>query len=219
MTSGPATRLLDAFCALAEAWLAQEPRPVDCGPHGGRFNAEELARFSLGAPAIRAACLGIASAKADTGDAALLEFRLAAVAISDDVPGEDRAAMARRLADRIAFELAREQKDPDGRRLWPQATFSAAELAKGHPGGARWGDVSDPLDIRAANLHSGPLDGKGFAIWAVTWLQQFRAAPPDFDLPLPKPAGIPETVKSGYAPDIGGEHRDKYETVVPEGGA
>ena len=219
MTSGPATRLLAAFCALAETWFRAEPRKVDCAPHGGRFDATELGRFRLAAPAVRPACLAVASAKADGDGSVLLDYRVAAVAIARGGRGEQRGEQARRLADRIAFELAREQKGEDSRRLWPQATFSATELDPAAGGSARWGDIGEPREVRAANLYSAQLDGKGVALWAVTWLQQFRAAPQDFDLPLPDPAGIPETVLSARAPETGRGHEGAYEQVHPEEGA
>ena len=216
MTSGPATRLLNAFCALAGQWLLSDN--ADCEPHGGRFAPEELGRFDVRLPSVRAAILAIASAR-DDGDAALLDFRLAAVVIADrDSLEEAGGAQARRLADRVAFELAREQRGDDGRFLWPRAAFSAAELdlaGESH----RWEDIGDPREIRAANLYSGEIDGDGIAIWAVTWLQEFRARPGDFDLPLPEPAGIPDTVRTGRAPDIGPGREGDYETVVPEGRA
>ena len=216
MTSGPATRLLAAFCALAETWFDGEPAAVDCKAHGGRFDLGELGRFRLAAPAIRAACLGIASAREDGEGAAILDFRLVAFVIARDAGGEKRGEQGRRLADRLAFELSRAQEDADGNDLWVRATFSAVELEKGRPGGARGRDIGSPREIRAANLYSGKLDGKGIALWAVTWLQQFRARPEDFALPLPDPAGIPETVKSGFDPDIGTGHESDYEQVAPQ---
>ena len=219
MTSGPATRLLAAFCAMAGEWFRDEPRKVDCAPHGGRFDATELGRFRLAAPAVRASCLAVASASADGDGSVLLDYRVAAVAIARGGRGEKRGEQARRLADRVAFELAREQKGEGGLRLWPQAAFSATELAPAVAGGPRWGDIGEPREIRAANLYSAQLDGKGVALWAVTWLQQFRARPEDFALPGIEEGAIPETVKSGFAPDIGTGHEGDYGQVAPEEGA
>ena len=212
MTSGPAARLLAAFASLAGAWLAADK--ARCEIYGGRFDAAELERVSLKAPAARAGCLAIASAQED-GGATLFDFRLAAIVIgrreSRDEPAGGQAA---RLAARLAFELAREQAGPDGSDLWALACFSAEEIRAGR--GSR--DLGEPREVRAANLYSRKLDQEGIALWAVTWTQQFRAVASDFDLPLPEPAGIPDTALSGFAPDIGAAHAGDYGTVVaPEG--
>ena len=219
MTSGPAARLLAAFCALAETWLDDEPRKVDCASHGGRFDAGELARFRLAAPAVRAACLGIASAREDGEGSVILDFRLAAVTVAAGRNASRRGKDSRRLAERIAFELALDQQSEtaDGQRAaWPLSVFGAAALEDAYPGGPRGCDIGDPREIRAANLYSGKLDGKGVALWAVTWLQQLRARPEDFALPAAGEGEIPETVKSGFDPEIGIGHEGDYEQVVPE---
>ena len=221
MTSGPATRLLNAFRALATQWLLSDK--AGCELHGGRFDAAELKRFQVAAPAVRAGCLALASARDDGGGAALLDFRLAAVVIGRrTAKGEPSGAQARRLASRVAFELAREQRAGEGfpwpgRRAWPQAAFSPAELDPARTDSPRWDGIGDPREIRAASLYDGKLDSKGLALWAVTWMQQFRARPEDFDLPLPDPAWTPDTVLSGFAPDIGRGHEGDYGQVHPEG--
>ena len=213
MTSGPAARLLAAFASLAGAWLAADK--ARCEVYGGRFDDAELERVSLKAPAARAGCLAIASAQ-DDGGAVLFDFRLAAIVIGRrDSRGEHAGGQAARLAARLAFELAREQVGPDGSELWPLACFSAEEIRAGRGGR----DLGEPREVRAANHYSRKLDQEGIALWAVTWTQQFRAVASDFDLPLPEPAGIPDTALSGFAPDIGAAHAGDYGTVVaPEGG-
>ena len=216
MTSGPASRLLLAFCALADGWFnagpSPNPRKVDCQVHGGRFDAAELEEWSVNAPAVRAACLAIASAEDGAADAGEFDFRLAAVAVACDIPGEEsRDEGGRRMAGRIAFELAREQV-ADGRDLWADAIFSAGELARG-----RGDDIGPPRQIRAASLYSRKLDRGNMALWAVTWTQRFRVEPGDFALPLPTAAGIPATVLAGYEPDIGAGHEGDYEIAAGEG--
>ena len=215
-TSGPAARLLSAFCSLAASWLAADK--AACEIHGGRFEKGDLERFSVKAPAVRAGCVAVASATADAGGAVKLDLRLAAVVTGlRTAKGEPEGAQAARLAARIAFELNRDQSGPDGRDLWPQACFSAEELDPARTDRPRWGDIGDPREIRAANMYSVKLDGKASPMWAVTWAQEFLALPQDFDLPLPAPAGIADTVLSGHAPDIGSGHEGDYEQVVPEG--
>lgn len=214
-TNGPATRLLEAFCALAGEWLAKEAEldlPVDCEPHGGRFTQKELEDFALRPPSIRAGCLGVASAAEDGEGAAVLDLSLAAVVVAGDGPREDRAAKGRRLADRVAFELTRIQP-------WAKRVFKPEELDRNRTDAPRGHDIGEPREIRALNMYNGKLNDDNVAIWAVTWLQQFRAIPSDFDLPLPVPAGIPDTVKAGYDPAIGPGHEGDYEQVVPEGGS
>lgn len=205
VTSGPSARLLTAFRALATDWLAADKVFVKL--HGGRFDAAELERIEMKAPAVHAGCLAVVSAREDCG-AVLFDFRLAAAVLSRRTAKDEEAgAQARRLADRLCFELA-------GPQAWPRACFSAEELDPARPDGSRHGDIRDPRDIRAANLYSRVIDGKGFALWAVTWKQQFRAIASDFDIPVPAPAGIPHTVLSGRDPDIGRDHEGDYETVV-----
>ena len=215
MTAGPSARLLAAFCALAETWLAADE--ASCEAYGGRFDAGELGQISVQAPAVRAGCLAVASAQADTDGSVTFEFRLAAVAISRKLAkGEPEGAQAARLATRIAFELGRAQRDSDGKNLWPRACFSAAELDKAREGGSRGADIGAPREIRCANLYSGELHDKRIALWALTWTQQFRALASDFDLPLPDPAGIPAAVLSGRAPEIGTGHEGDYDAVAGE---
>ena len=214
MTAGPAARLLAAFCTLAESWLAGDR--VACEAHGGRFTPAELERFKVNAPAVRAGCLAVAGATQDGPSAAILDLRLAAVVIGRrTAKDEPHGAQARRLADRICFELARQQADSaDGSLLWPHACFSAEELDPSRTNHPRGRDIGDPREIRAANLYTGEIDKKPIAMWAVTWLQQFRCLPQDFEIPLPDPAALPGTLRSGFAPDIGTGHEDDYDTLA-----
>ena len=218
-TSGPAARLLSAFCTLAAAWLAADK--AGCEIHGGKFDRSELERESFNAPALRAGCLAISSVASDAG-AVKLDLRLAAVVAGKrTAKGEPHGAQAARLAARVAFELGRPQQMEEGgkrKNLWPRACFSAAELDAAHSGGARGLDISDPREIQAANAYSRQLDENRVALWAVTWVQQFRARPEDFALELPEPAGIPAEVLSGFAPDIGLGSEGGYEHAVPAGG-
>ena len=210
--SGPAARLLAGFCAMAAAWLSADR--ASCEPYIGRFSEEELGQISLAAPAVQATCLAVAGAEPDTGGVTL-DFRLAAVVIGPrTAKGEPEGAQARRLADRLCFELAREQEDADGRGLWALACFSAEELDPNRADPPRWADIGEPREIRAANLYSAKLHDKRVALWAVTWAQKLRALPSDFDIDLPAPAGIPATVLSARAPEIGAEHEAGYEIAA-----
>ena len=216
-TSGPAARLLSAFCALAAAWLAADK--VKCRIYGGRFDRAELERESFNPPAVYAGCLAVASAKPGTDGAVDFDFRLAAaVAGHRTAKGEPRGAQAARLAARVAFELnCRQEAEEGGERklLWPRACFSAAELNEAYAGGARGWDIGSPREVQAANLYSGEVDKAKIALWAVTWMQQFRARPEDFDFELPEPAGIPAEVLTGFVPDIGPGNEGEYGQVVP----
>ena len=216
MTAGPADRLLAAVCSvIAGGFGAGE---LDCAVHDGRFENKELSRFEVTPPAVRVASLGVASTSND-GQAATIDYRLVAAAIGWDEGGERRGEMARRIADRVAFELA-------GPRNWARAVFNPDgldrddphnPLSNDWPGGSRGSDVSCPREIRAANLYESDDDDKdSVVIWAVTWLQKFRAREEDFDFDPPSPAGIPDEVLSARAPQIGAPHRDAYDRVVPQ---
>ena len=215
VTAGPAQRVVAAFCTLAgHVWLAGDK--VRCEPHGGRFDAPEVKRHGLNAAALRAGCLAVADARADDYGAVILDLRLIAAVIGPrTAKGEPRGAQAARIAARVAFELARPQREGKY-ALWPRACFSAAELDKSYDGRPRGPDIGDPREIRAANTYSGALDNDAVAIWTVTWLQEFRARPEDFAIELPEPAGIPDEVLSARAPEIGAPHRDDYDRVVPQ---
>ncbi len=215
--SGPAARLLSALCALAATWLAADK--VRCEIYGGRFDRAELERQSFNPPALYAGCLAVAAARPATDGAVDFDFRLAAVVAGQrTAKAEPAGAQAARLAARIAFELNSPQQA--GRKLlWPQACFSAAELDPARSLAPRGLDIGDPREVQGANLYSGQLDGKGIALWTVTWMQQFRARRQDFDLELPAPAGIPAEVLTGFAPDIGPGNEGEYGRVVPGGPA
>ena len=212
--AAPARRLLAGFCMLAgELWLAADK--ARCEIHGGRFEPPELDRFPSTAPALRAGCLAADRIADDGGGAVRLDFRLAAVAIGQrTAEGEPDGAQGARIAARVAFELARRQEG-GGKLLWPRACFSAAELDPAIAEFPRGRDIGEPREIRAANLYSPRPDAKGFAFWAVTWLQEFRARPEDFDIELPAPAGIPAELLSARAPEIGIPHRDDYDRIYP----
>ena len=233
IAAGPAQLLLDAFCRLAEGesgdpppgrdaapgWFAGERYPVDCKRHPGRFDPAEIKTWTIQPPAIRVTSLGVASAREGTDSTAVLSLRLAAAVISNESPLERYGDRARRLAERICFELSRPQEigTPEGGRdAWPLLSLPAAALDEGYPGGSRWCDIGDPSEIRAASVYDAVAKAGKVAIWAVTWLQGFRARPEDFSLPAIAVPAIPETVKSGLAPDIGTGHEGDYEQIVPE---
>ena len=168
VAAGPAQLLLDAFCLLAEGdrenpparreavpgWFAGERYPVDCARHPGRFDAPEIRSWKLQPPSIRAASLGVATAREDAGTGAvILSLRLAAAVISDESPLEKWGDRARRLAERVCFELARAQEDSGRRDLWPLLAFGADALEDDYPGGPRGCDIGSPREIRAASVY------------------------------------------------------------------
>ena len=215
--AAPARRLLAGFCMLAGGlWLASDK--VRCEIHGGRFEPPELDRFPASAPALFAGCLAAGDIAAAGDGAVRLDFRLAAVTIGRrTAEGEPDGAQAARIGSRIAFELARRQQ-AGGKLLWPRACFSQKELLPPPDGFLRGNDIGEPREIRAANLYSPAADGKGFSFWAVTWMQEFRARPGDFEIDLPAPAGISAELFSARAPRIGIPHRDDYDRIYPEHG-
>ena len=226
IAAGPAKLLLDAFCLLAEGdsgsppagreavpgWFAGERYPVDCARHPGRFDAPEIRNWKLQPPSIRAASLGVAGAREHADGGVILSLRLAAAVVSDESPLEKWGDRGRRLAERVCFELARPQEDSGRQDLWPLLAFGADALGGDYPGGPRGCDIGSPREIRAASVYD---KGGKISIWAVTWLQEFLARPEDFALPAIEAGEIPETVKSGFAPEVGTGHESDYEQVAP----
>ncbi|MBU1611242.1 MAG: DUF1834 family protein [Proteobacteria bacterium] len=122
------------------------PMLKTCDTHGGRFDAEELARMATRTPAVLVATLGFSDLTEGQGEYRA-EVRFVAFAVASDKPGlpRDKAVMA--MADALS-------------KLIP---------------GNRWGleeSESAPQDVRADNLYSGQLNKSGVTLWAVTWRQR-----------------------------------------------
>ena len=198
MIASPTNVLLADICGRISQYFTDWPQRVDCAVHDGRFAPDELDRFVVRAPAVRVAALAAADAldsggQPDGGELVTIDLRLAAVVIAAEIPGTSRGEAARALADRIMFGIALEYG-------W-------------HPA------AGEPREIRAGNLYSGKLDAsKAIALWGVSWRQQVNARLADFEQVPPDTADLPETVLSGFAPDVGAAHAADYERLnEPEG--
>ena len=112
VTAGPAKRLLDAFCVLAQGetgvppsgreaipgWFAGERDKVDCAIHPGRFDVDGLRNYRVRPPSVRVTGMGVASAKETGEPGVLLDLRLAAAVVSNEGTLETHGDRARRLA-------------------------------------------------------------------------------------------------------------------------
>jgi len=126
---------------------------IDVAEHPGRFTEDELGRTLTKKQAVRVAIERINSFEAQGNGVVNAEIQFAAFVICSDKKGEDRHQTALVLIEQLAglVTFARWNK-PD--------TFRAA----------------NPADIAIDNLYSGPLsNGKGIAMWVVTWNQQIRS--------------------------------------------
>lgn len=137
------------LAALTAGVSAKLPDLRACEAHRGPVTGGEIARLSKRAPAVLAACLGVAAA-AETGDRRVdARLRLAAFVVTADRVGlpKDRAALS--------------------------VVEGLLEYLPGfHPGAGL--PAGSAEDLRAENLFSGPLDRTGVALWAVTWRQALR---------------------------------------------
>lgn len=178
------------YCARFGAF----PGVVQCEPHDGEFDADEIAR--LGAqrtPAIFVACVGVGDVLDESGPAAAeLAWTAMIVARGPDAvrEGQDSAGdIAALLAIRITAEL----RDPAA------APFAAA--------------LTMPSKVRAANLFGSAAARKGWRLWAVTWTQATSIRPDELDAVLddyllqhtaypglPDETGAPSAIDTRYPP-------------------
>ena len=157
--------LLDAIAAKLRGDL---PALKTCEVHDGRWDADELERWSVATPALLIACLGV---------------------VRTEQPGE-------RWTDahlQLAIYVMTEDRIEDRRRM-PRGTAARNLVAwlLLHLPRTRWGMGANvglglPEKIRAANLYSRALDESGTAMWMVSWQQalQYEAASDGTCPPLP----------------------------------
>ena len=153
------------LAALTAGVSAKLPDLRACEAHRGPVTGGEIARLSKRAPAVLAACLGVAAA-AETGDRRVdARLRLAAFVVTADRVGlpKERAALA--------------------------VVEGLLEYLPGfHPGAGL--PAGSAEDLRAENLFSGPLDRTGVALWAVTWRQGLRLGGAEGDPSAPLPTEL-----------------------------
>ncbi|TAN61083.1 MAG: hypothetical protein EPN20_12955 [Magnetospirillum sp.] len=141
--------LVDLRGAIVATIHARLPA-LDCQSHPGRFDLAEIKRIAAKAPAVRVACLGLPAAGAAGSGERDQEIRFAAFVLTTDKPRLPRDVAAINLVESLLLFLP----------------------------GQRWGKPGvHPVaegQIKAENLYSSGLDGKGVALWGVNWSQKVR---------------------------------------------
>lgn len=146
---GPSTQgLLEAIAGDLRTRL---PALKTCGVHDGRFQAAELRRWSLAAPAVLVAWLGTAKAETPGVRWTDCDQQLAAFVVTRDAPGLGRGEAARNLADWLLLYVPR-----------------------AHWGFSSGAGIGAAEDLRAANLYSSEVDQSNLAMWMVSWRQTLR---------------------------------------------
>ena len=138
-------QLLEAIAAGVREAL---PDLKTCAPHDGRFQAAELRRWAVGAPAVLIAWMGTTQTETPGVRWTDCEQQLAAFVVTRDRPGLPRGKAARDIVSALLLLIPR----------------------------ARWGstDIAATERLEARNLFSGAVDKNGVALWVVTWRQTLR---------------------------------------------
>jgi len=140
MKTGDINQVRDAIVATIKEAL---PALKSCSSHGGRFDLQELQRWSKQAPAVLVAAVQI-PALADNR-ANQMRVRWVAYLMVKDAPGASR--------DVAALDY----------------TEALMRLVKGNDWGLN--SMQRPENIAADNLYNSGSDRNGMALWAVSWQQ------------------------------------------------
>lgn len=159
--------------AIADTVRARLPLPAlkTCRVHDGRWDAAELKRRTLAAPAAFVFCSGAPRIAAPNEAHTDADCELAVAFIARDKPGEPRGAAARAFAETTMAHLPRD----------------------------RWGlsGLGPATDMRAENLYSETLDKTGAAMWTVTWRQTLRLDAPTDEVCPPLPGELYSSLAVG----------------------
>lgn len=143
-----------------------------CEVHDGRWDADEIKRWSKRTPAMLVAWMGTAQVEMpgirwSDCDQELAAFIMTSTGLRAGAPAAGRGGAilkrgeaSRALVDWLLLYIPR----------------------------ARWGftgDVGAATEIRARNLYSGTVDKRNLAVWTVTWRQKLRLEAPDSGVVLP----------------------------------
>ena len=138
--SGDIKLTRDAIVAAIKAAL---PDLYTCEAHGGRFDLNELTRWSRKAPAVLVAAVSVpAISDGPTNNA---EVRWVAYLITRDTPEATRDVAALDFSEAL-LRLVR-------KNTW------------------QLDNTQNPQRVAAENLYSGQIDRHGIALWAVSWQQ------------------------------------------------
>lgn len=138
--------LLAAICSDLSRQL---PDLAVCAPRDGHFDAAELRRAAVRAPAVYAACLGASRVRAAASDRHVYaDLQLALYIVASNAQGLPRGEAARNLANALLLYIPR----------------------------ARWGSagIGKADELRADNLYSTEIDARGAALWSLRWTQRLR---------------------------------------------
>ncbi len=175
-------RLLEAIAADLRAQL---PALKSCEVHDGKWDAGEVQRWAVRAPAVLVAWLG--TARAETPGVAWTDCdqELAIFVVTRNAPRLRRGEACRNLVDWLLLYV-------------PRARWGFSSAATG---------IGAAEDLRAENLYSGAIDKQGVAIAAVTWQQTLR-------LEAAEDGACPPLPEELYAAAQEGPHEQLYTEAV-----
>jgi phage gp37-like protein len=141
-------RLKEFRQAVVDGLRANIPELLDVSPHGGRFDLEELKRFSVKSPAARVAFMGMKRMELQdtgrlTGPASMIVYIVTRNKNADE--------QALDIAEKIAALIS-------------EATW-----------GMKWIEAAHVTDLD--NLYSSQIDNQGIALWAVAFTQAIAFGP------------------------------------------
>ena len=129
--------------AIVEAIKTALPDLYTVEAHGGRFDLNELKRWSKQAPAVLVAAVSVPTI-AD-GPTHIAEVRWVAYLVTRDTPQATRDVAALDFSEAL-LRLVR-------KNTW------------------QLDNTQNPQRVTAENLYSGQVDSHGMALWAVSWQQ------------------------------------------------
>lgn len=129
--------------AIVSAIKTALPDLYTCEAHGGRFDLNELNRWSKQAPAVLVAAVSVPSI--EDGPTRIAEVRWVAYLVTRDTAQSTRDVAALDYSEALM-------------RLVRKNTWQLDE-------------THNPTRVAAENLYSGQLDRHGIALWAVSWQQ------------------------------------------------
>ncbi|PIE13825.1 MAG: hypothetical protein CSA70_03670 [Rhodobacterales bacterium] len=136
--------LTDVETLLKGAETLSDVRDIAISP--GRFNADEIARRSFKAPALRIAFLGTPRTQPRADETRRYDCAFAVFVLAD---GKNRATEGLDICQAVA-ELVEVERFTDGR------------------------GVGLPRNLRMDALYSGDVDDKGVSLHSVSWVQSLR---------------------------------------------
>ena len=139
--------------------LFTKQQVYDVLPYRGEFSGDDLSAVQFASPAVLVGLLASAPVRArdEFQDPRARAVTLIACVASNKGDRKERSDLVSAIAERLCLALQRWR--PDSEELL--VDLAAPEL----------------LSIRGENMTSGKLDGKGYALWIVTWRQCVIAKP------------------------------------------